>query len=72
MVGLVFSILSTFDGVCPGLPTMDITLRPHESDQGFRQRRGENWFQPGMCINPDTLHHEWIDYTKSAGLSTAP
>ena len=54
--GLAFSLLNIFDGTTVRLPSLDITLRPHESDKAFHQKEGERWYEDGMIINQCMLH----------------
>ncbi len=55
--GLVFSLLTTFDGDA-NMPGMDIVMRPHPSDKDFRIERDEDWYEDGMVINADIAMHE--------------
>ena len=57
--GLCFSFLSMIDGATMDLPSMDIVLRPHESDKEFLTEQGEDYFEDGMVINDCDLHEEW-------------
>lgn len=54
--GLAFSILCVFDGVHMCLPAFDIVARPHEDDESFCKRNGENWIPNGLMINDCSLH----------------
>lgn len=58
--GLAFSILAMFDGCNPGIPTMDIVMRPHPEDKQFFIDNCEDWIEDGMIINDDvSLHDMW-------------
>ena len=59
--GVVFSILNIFDGTVPGLPAMDITLRPHSDDEEYCKLEGSNWWQDGMVFNECHLHELYYD-----------
>ena len=56
--GVAFSILSLMDG-CSNMPSMDIILRPHPDDMEYLSENGKDWYLDGMCINDDTLLHEF-------------
>ena len=56
--GLAFSILGIFDGTTPGLPALDIVLRPHPDDKEYQKDQDEDWFEDGMVINDDVHLHD--------------
>lgn len=62
MEGLVFSILVMFDGGSMGIPALDITPSPHDSDQAFHKNEGSNWWSP-VVINECQLHETWSKMT---------
>lgn len=49
--GAVFSILTLIDGatIVPGLI---LTPNPHPDDKEYFEAEGQNWFEPGMKLNP--------------------
>lgn len=57
--GLAFSILSMTDGTTIQFPSMDLVLRPHESDLEYYKTTGQNWFEDGMVINEVPLHEHY-------------
>jgi hypothetical protein len=57
--GVAFSILAMIDGASPGVPAMDLVLRPHPDDRAFCQNQGTDFFQEGMVINDCYLHDLW-------------
>lgn len=57
--GVVFSILNIFDGTSCGLPAMDISLSPHESDKEYAIEKSENWYESGMVINNTMMHEKF-------------
>ena len=61
--GLCFSILAMIDGVSPGIPAIDLVLRPHPEAKEYGVTNGENYFQDGMIINDDDcyLHNLWYN-----------
>lgn len=61
--GLLHSILCVIDGVA-GLPSFDITVRPHSDDKKFHEDEGENYFEDGLVINDDVYLHDLL-YKKS-------
>ena len=59
--GLVFSILSIFDGSSADLPAFDISPAPHPSDKQYYIDNDENWYEKGMIINECQMHEQWYD-----------
>ncbi len=58
--GLLHSVLCIFDGVTADLPSMNISLAPHEDDKAFCIDEGENWYESDMVFNDGGyLHEEW-------------
>lgn len=59
---LVFSILNMIDGTSGLFPVaLDLVLRPHHENQSLAIEEGENWYQDGMVINPESeyLHDNY-------------
>jgi len=60
MEGCIFSILALIDGSNIGFPAMSLQLDPHEDDEDYHRKEGENWFEMGMEITGILeLHDEW-------------
>ena len=57
-LAVAHSILTLLDG-CQGMPAMNILLSPHEGDEQFDRRHGQNWYERGMTINDCLLHDEF-------------
>ena len=57
--GLAFSILNIIDGSGMIMPALDICLSPHPDDKQYAIDNGEEWYEPGMCINDDVMLHEF-------------
>ncbi len=58
--GLVFSLMTIFDGGAMEFPALNIVLDPHPEDKDFCIEEGENWCEPGMIINDDVQLHELL------------
>ena len=59
--GVVFTILSTFDGSSIDFPSFDISCSPNETDKDYCKEQGRDWFKDGMVINNTMLHEDWCD-----------
>lgn len=59
--GLIFSILSTFDGSSVNLPAFDIVPMPHAEDMEYCKTEGIDYFVRGKAINDDVQLHELFD-----------
>ena len=59
MEGLVFSILTVFDGEST-LPAFDL-YPPHPDDRSYLELLGENWYDEEVCVHDGSamLHDEW-------------
>lgn len=55
--GVAFSMLVMFDGESSVVPAMDIVLRPHPDDEEYHKTEDTNWFENGMVINEEEMHH---------------
>ena len=59
--GVAFSILNIIDGTSRGLPSIDLTLRPHPDDKQYAIDNGDDYYEDGMVINADCyLHDEYL------------
>jgi hypothetical protein len=57
--GVVFCVLSVFDGCSGGFPAaIDLALAPHPEDKEYYTSNGENWVEPGQVINDDVMLHD--------------
>ena len=54
--GVAFSILVLLDGGTLGFPAVDMYPAPHEDDQKYHEKHGENWFNPDVAFNNCQLH----------------
>lgn len=62
--GLLHSILCVFDGVA-GYPAVDLVLRPHPTDQAYREENEEDYYVDGTVINDDVHLHDLLYKKKS-------
>lgn len=57
--GLVFSFLVMLDGGSGDMPAFDLSPSPHEDDEDFHRKNGENWWPSGEIVNECQLHDLW-------------
>lgn len=63
--GAIFSVLATFDGSSPGVPSFIIVPSPHEEDKNFSKQYDMNWFPRSTnkrVIDIGPLHEYWHQF----------
>lgn len=67
--GLAFSILTTLDGCCDGMPAFIVAPCPHPDDKAFHEADGDDWYPEneertlrGEITNGVMLHEMWNRY----------